>query len=108
MLDLDTLQLPPIVVKLNGEEHSFDTVILAYKMQQLVGESDPAKLAQEIGKIVELPLTPVQALAFVQEFDKHMRENEEVLKNVLGRSPSSITTTEPPPETMVVLHPPNT
>ena len=101
MLDLDASQIPDYKFKLNGKEHTFDPLELAFAAETLAGERNPRLVRKALEEVTQLKLTSLQSIQLLQDVMAFVEEHaSETLKNVIGQSPSSTTTTESPQESI--------
>lgn len=102
-LNLDSVTpLEPFRITLNGKQHEFDLLELIFNMKHLAPQIEqalgaPEKLASVLGALFNLQLTPVQAFVVFRTLSETSEQQlDALLKNVSGRSPSLITTSELP------------
>lgn len=96
MLDFSTQpEIPNYEIKLRtGETKSYDGLILSFKLRALDGVQEPEQIQAIVNEVLEIDVTALDAMLILEDItgfaEKHL---EGPLKKVLGREPSSTTST---------------
>jgi len=91
MFDLGVQQqLPRYELKLvDGTTKSYDSLLIGYKLQELEGETEPAKIRTFINELLSIEVDAIAAIQILDDFATFSSEFlEEPLKKVLGRQSS--------------------